>query len=155
MAVAALRDRLIALLEPLVERLGYELVDVEWVSGPGGGIVRVYIDQPDAALGHIGIEDCERTSREVSALLDVDDPVPGAYSLEVSSPGFDRVLRLPRHYARFVGQRMRVELRAAREGRKRYTGALLQVDEDGIELEVDQVTVRIGFDEIAKARLVG
>ena len=81
MAVSALRDRLIALLEPLVERLGYELVDVEWVSAPGGGIVRVYIDQPDAALGHIGIEDCERTSREVSALLDVDDPVPGAYSL--------------------------------------------------------------------------
>jgi ribosome maturation factor RimP len=155
MAVSALRDRLLALLEPLVERLGYELVDVEWVSGPGGGIVRVYIDQPEAALGHIGIDDCERTSREVSALLDVDDPVPGAYSLEVSSPGFDRVLRLPRHYARFVGQRVRVELRVARDGRKRYTGALLQVDGNGIELEGDPLTVRIGFDEIAKARLVG
>lgn len=155
MAVTALRDRLLALLEPLVERLGYELVDVEWVSAPGGGIVRVYIDQPDAALGHIGIEDCERTSREVSALLDLDDPVPGAYSLEVSSPGFDRVLRLPRHYARFVGQRVRVELRVARDGRKRYTGALLRVNGNGIELEADPLTVRIGFDEIAKARLVG
>ena len=65
------------------------------------------------------------------------------------------MLRLPRHYARFVGQRVRVELRVARDGRKRYTGALLQVDGNGIELEVDQLTVRIGFDEIAKARLVG
>lgn len=155
MAVAGLRDRLIALIEPVVEQLGYELVDVEWVTGSGGGVVRVYIDQPDAAQGHIGIEDCERTSRQVSALLDDDDPVPGNYSLEVSSPGFDRVLRLPRHFGRFVGQRVRVELRVARDGRRRYTGELTQVNIDGIELEVDQLPVLIGFDEIEKARLVG
>jgi ribosome maturation factor RimP len=155
MAAAGLRDRLIALIEPLVEQLGYELVDVEWAGGSSGGVVRVYIDQPDAALGHIGIEDCERTSRQVSALLDELDPVPGAYSLEVSSPGFDRVLRLPRHFGRFVGQRVRVELGVPRDGRRRYTGELTRVDADGVELEVDQLPVRIGFDEIEKARLVG
>lgn len=155
MAVAALRERLIALIEPLVERLGYELVDVEWASGPGGGIVRVYIDQPEATGGHIGIEDCERTSRAVSELLDVEDPVPGAYSLEVSSPGFDRVLRLPRHFGRFVGERVRVEMAVARDGRRRYTGTLTAVDEQGIEVEVDQLPVRLRFDEMAKARLVG
>jgi ribosome maturation factor RimP len=155
MTSTALRERLVVLLEPLVERLGYELVDVEWVSGAGGGVLRVYIDQPDSAGGHIGIDDCERTSRQISALLDVEDPVPGAYSLEVSSPGFDRVLRLPRHFGRFVGQRVRIELRVARDGRRRYTGTLRSVDGDGIELEVDTQPVRLRFDEMAKARLAG
>lgn len=155
MAGAGVRDRLITLIEPVVERLGYELVDVEWVSGAGGGVVRVYIDQPEASRGHIGIEDCERASRELSALLDEHDPVPGAYSLEVSSPGFDRVLRLPRHFGRFVGQRVRIELSVARDGRRRYTGELLRVTEDGIEVEVDHLPVPISFDAISKARLVG
>jgi ribosome maturation factor RimP len=155
MTTTALRERLIALLEPIVERLGYELVDVEWVPRGGGGVLRVYIDQPESVGGHIGIEDCERTSRQISVLLDAGDPVPGAYSLEVSSPGFDRVLRLPRHFGRFVGQRVRVELRVARDGRRRYTGTLKSVDEKGIELEVDTQPVRLRFDEMAKARLAG
>lgn len=155
MTTTALRERLIVLLEPLVERLDYELVDVEWVPGGGGGVLRVYIDQPESVGGHIGIEDCERASRQISVLLDVEDPVPGAYSLEVSSPGFDRVLRLPRHFGRFVGQRVRVELRIARDGRRRYTGTLKGVDDEGIELEVDLRPVRLRFDEMAKARLAG
>lgn len=155
MTTTALRERLIALLEPLVERLGYELVDVEWVTGAGGGVLRVYIDQPESVGGHIGIADCERASRPISALLDVDDPLPGAYSLEVSSPGFDRVLRLPRHFGRFVGHRVRVELSVARDGRRRYTGTLRGVDDEGIELEVDMQPVRLRFDEMAKARLAG
>lgn len=155
MTATALRERLIVLLEPLVERLDYELVDVEWVPGGGGGVLRVYIDQPESVGGHIGIEDCERASRQISVLLDVEDPVPGAYSLEVSSPGFDRVLRLPRHFGRFVGQRVRVELRIARDGRRRYTGTLKGVDDEGIELEVDLQPVRLRFDEMAKARLAG
>jgi ribosome maturation factor RimP len=155
MTTTALRERLIALLEPLVERLGYELVDVEWAPGARGGVLRVYIDQPESVGGHIGIEDCEQASRQISALLDAEDPVPGAYSLEVSSPGFDRVLRLPRHFGRFVGQRVRVELSAARDGRRRYTGTLTGVDEQGIELEVDEQPVRLRFDEMAKARLAG
>lgn len=153
MTSTALRERLIALLEPLVERLGYELVEVEWVAG--AAVLRVYIDQPESSRGHVGIDDCERVSRQISALLDVDDPVPGAYSLEVSSPGFDRVLRLPRHFGRFVGRRVRVELRIARDGRRRYTGTLTSVDGDGIELEVDTQPVRLRFDEMAKARLAG
>ncbi len=155
MTTTALRERLIALLEPLVERLGYELVDIEWLAAAGGGLLRVYIDQPEAVGGHIGIADCERASRQISALLDAEDPLAGAYALEVSSPGFDRLLRLPRHFGRFVGQRLRVKLRRARGGRRRYTGTLKGVDDEGIELEVDTRPVRLRFDEMEKARLAG
>ena len=79
-------------------------------------------------------------SREVSALLDVEDPIPSAYTLEVSSPGFDRVLRTRAHFERFVGARVFVELKEPRAGRRRYTGTLLTVDEGGIALEVDQAS---------------
>jgi len=151
---AAIRDKLIGLLEPLIERLGYELLDIEWVSVPLSGVLRIFIDQPVEKGGHIGVEDCETVSREVSALLDVEDPISGAYNLEVSSPGFDRVLRKPAHFGRFVGARVWVELKVPREGRRRYTGDLSEVDESGCTVMVDGQPVRIGFAEIGKARLV-
>jgi ribosome maturation factor RimP len=85
--------------------------------------------------------------------MDVEDPVPMAYTLEVSSPGFDRVLRTQAHFGRFVGSRVFVELKEPRAGRRRYTGKLLTVDEGGIALEVDQEQVMVRFAEIGKARL--
>jgi ribosome maturation factor RimP len=148
---ATLRERLIALIEPLVGRLGYELVELEQTSGRGSAVVRLFIDRPEG----VGLTDCEQVSREVSALLDVEDPIPTAYTLEVSSPGFDRVLRTPAHFARFVGARVAVELAAPREGRRRYTGTLLAADEAGIALEVDGQRVPVSFAEIGKARLTG
>jgi ribosome maturation factor RimP len=144
-----LRERLIGLVEPLVERLGYELVDLEYGAGHGRGTLRVFID---AAAG-VQLADCERVSREISALFDVEDPVPAAYTLEVSSPGFDRVLRTRAHFGRFVGSRVFVELKEPRAGRRRYTGQLLAVDDDGIALAVDQERVAVTFAEIGKARL--
>jgi ribosome maturation factor RimP len=143
------RERLLVLIEPLVGRLGYELVDLEYGAGRGRSSVRVFID---AAAG-VGLGDCERVSREISALLDVEDPIPGAYTLEVSSPGFDRVLRTPAHFGRFVGSRVFVELKEPRAGRRRYTGELLAVDAGGIALAVDQERVAVTFAEIGKARL--
>jgi len=92
-------------------------------------------------------------SREVSTLLDVEDPIPSAFTLEVSSPGFDRVLRTEAHFGRFVGSRVFVELKEPRAGRRRYTGRLLTVDEGGIALEVDREQVNVSFAEIGKARL--
>jgi ribosome maturation factor RimP len=148
---ATLRERLTALIEPLVGRLGYELVELEHAAGRGSAVVRLFIDRPEG----VGLEDCERVSREVSALLDVEDPIPTAYSLEVSSPGFDRVLRTPAHFARFVGSRLAVELTVARAGRRRYTGTLVSTDEAGIALEVDGERVAISLSEIGKARLTG
>jgi ribosome maturation factor RimP len=146
---APLRDKLIALTEPLLAQLGYELVDLEYVPGRTQAVVRVFIDRPEG----VGLDDCERASHEISALLDVEDPVPLAYTLEVSSPGLDRVLRTPAHFQRFVGERIWLELRAAREGRRRYTGLLTGLSGDGIELNVDGAIVRVLFAEIGRARL--
>lgn len=144
-----LRGRLIALIEPVLAQLGYELVELEYAAGRTNAVVRIFIDQPAG----ISVDDCERVSRDVAALLDVDDPIPTAYTLEVSSPGFDRVLRTPAHFERFVGERVFVELEAPRSGRKRYTGILQAVSAAGVELEVDKQTVDVPFGEIAKARL--
>ena len=146
-----LRERLIALIEPVLGRSGYELIELEFAAGRSQAVVRLFIDRPEG----VGIEDCERVSREVAALLDVADPIPTAYTLEVSSPGFDRLLRTPAHFARFVGSRVFVELKVPRAGRKRYTGTLQVADAKGIELEVDRQRVEIAFDEIGKARLAG
>lgn len=144
-----LRERLIALIEPVLAQLGYELVELEYAAGRTNAVVRIFIDQPAG----ISVDDCERVSRDVAALFDVDDPIPTAYTLEVSSPGFDRVLRTPAHFERFVGERVFVELQAPRSGRKRYTGILQAVSAAGVELEVDKQTVDVPFGEIAKARL--
>ena len=145
----ALRGRLIALIEPVLAQLGYELVELEYAAGRTQAVVRIFIDQPAG----ITVNDCERVSRDVAALLDVDDPIPTAYTLEVSSPGFDRVLRTPAHFERFVGERIYVELLAPRAGRKRYTGLLKAVTPAGIEMEVDNQKVEVPFGEMAKARL--
>jgi len=110
----------------------------------------VYIDREAG----VGIEDCERMSRELSALLDVHDPIPGAYRLEVSTPGLDRVLRTPQHFARFLGQRAEAELAVARDGRRRYTGRLLRSDDMGFEMEVDGIEVAVKYGELARCRLV-
>jgi ribosome maturation factor RimP len=151
-----LRERLIALIEPVLVRLGYELVELEYAAGRSQAVVRIFIDKPAVQDGEgITVDDCERVSRETAALLDVDDPIPTAYTLEVSSPGFDRLLRTPAHFERFVGSRVFVELKVPRAGRKRYTGTLQAVNATGIELEVDRQKVEIPFDEIGKARLAG
>ncbi len=145
----SLRERLIVLVEPLLARLGYELVELEFAAGHGRALLRLFIDAPAG----VGLDDCARVSREVAALLDVEDPIPMAYTLEVSSPGFDRVLRTPAHFGRFVGARVFVELKEPRAGRRRYTGTLLTVDDEGIALEVDREHVAVRFAEIGTARL--
>ena len=147
---AALKERLVALAEPLLRDLGYELVDLEFGGGRGSGTLRVYIDRPEG----VGIEDCERVSRELSALLDVHDPIPFAYRLEVSTPGLDRVLRTPAHFERYSGARIEVELAIPRDGRRRYTGQLLRSDVSGIELAVDGAQLQLSYADIYRARLV-
>jgi len=149
---ALIRDKLTALTEPLLARLGYELVDLEYVPARTRALLRVFIDKPEEPQG-VGLDDCARVSHELSALLDVEDPVPVPYSLEVSSPGLDRILRTRAHFERFVGSRVWVELTVAREGRRRYTGQLQSVVADGIELLVDGVIVRVPFGQIGRARL--
>ena len=160
-----MRERLLSLAEPLLATLGYELVDIEYVPGKSQALVRVYIDWPggvqpavdddgeERSFDGIGVEDCERVSRELSELLDAEDPIPVAYTLEVSSPGMDRILRTAAHYSRYVGERVHVELTAPRAGRRRYTGLLTKADGDDIELNVDGEPVAMRLTEIGKTRL--
>jgi ribosome maturation factor RimP len=146
----ALHDRLISLFEPVLKEIGYELVEVEFVPGQGGGTLRIYIDHPEG----IDVDDCGEASHALSELLDANDPFPGSsYSLEVSSPGLDRILRTHQHFAQFVDNRVKVELKVARDGRKRYTGMLRRADAESIELEVDNFSVNIELAEIGRARL--
>jgi ribosome maturation factor RimP len=144
-----LRERLIALIEPLVQRLGFELVELEYGGGRSHAVLRIFLDGPAG----VTLDDCAKVSREISALLDVEDPIPCPFTLEVSSPGFDRVLRTRAHFDRFLGSRVFVELKEPRAGRRRYTGTLLSVDDGGIGLEVDREQVALTFSEIGKARL--
>ena len=144
------RDALISLLEPTIERLGYELADLELKLGGPDGLVRIYIDKADG----IDIEDCEVVSRQVSAILDVEDPLPGNYTLEVSSPGLDRTLTKPAHFERFMGEDVRVKLRFPLDGRRNFKGALKSVDEDNIEVEVDGESHSLPLATIESARLV-
>ena len=145
----ALRDKLIALIEPLLAQLGYELVDLEYAPGRAHSLLRIFIDRGEG----VAIADCERVSRELSARLDVEDPLPTRYTLEVSSPGLDRVLRTPEHFRRFIGERVHLELLQPRDGRRRYTGRLESLGAEGIELNVDGAMVAVPFAEIGRARL--
>lgn len=145
-----IREQLLSLLEPPVGALGYELVDVEFAPAGSCGLLRLYIDAPAG----ITVDDCERVSHRVSELLDAEDPIPGAYTLEVSSPGLDRVLRTREHFERFRGSRIKVQLALPIEGRRRFTGTLTGVDEGAIEMEVDGEPVRLERAQIQKARVV-
>jgi len=115
-------DELRTLLADLAARL----------SGKNG-VLRLFIDSP----GGIGLEDCETVSRAVSALLDVEDPIPGHYDLEVSSPGLDRKLTKLAHFQRFTGETLKVQTRFPIEGRRRFRGRLLSTDDKNIVLDVD------------------
>jgi len=143
-------DELNKLLQPVVERLGYELSDLETKLGGKGGVVRIFIDHPDG----IGLSDCEKVSSAVSALLDVEDPLPGQYNLEVSSPGLDRKLTKVEHFQRFTGEIVKVQTRFPIEGRKRFRGTLVSSNEENIVVEVDGATHTLPMATIDTARLV-
>jgi ribosome maturation factor RimP len=145
-----LQQRLLTMIEPVLAGLGYELVDLQLALARAGGQLRLFIDR-DAG---VNIEDCERVSHAVSALLDAADPIPVPYTLEVSTPGLDRVLRTPQHFARYAGKRVHVELVEAQAGRRRYTGQLQAVGDDGVELEVDGQAVLLKFSAISRAHVV-
>ncbi len=136
---------------PALDELGLECLGIEWVPGRGEGLLRLYIDRAGAA---VTVDDCEAASREVSALLDVDDPVPGHYVLEVSSPGLDRPLFSAEQFARCIGEEAKVTLKLPREGRRRLRGRIVGVEGERIRLEVDGAGFEMRHDEVESARLV-
>ena len=153
------------LLSPTVQALGLELLGVEYLPSPGGATLRLYIDIPlgdaegDSETPRmVGIEDCEAVSREVSAQLDVEDPISGNYTLEVSSPGVDRPLFTPAQFARFLGEQVKIGLKLPQDGRRRLQGRIAAVEGERIELDIEAKPepqrLSVAFDNIEKARLV-
>lgn len=150
------------LLAPTVASLGVELMGAEYLPSPGGAVLRLYIDVPvgDVSVDAEGeprsvtIEECEAVSREVSAQLDVQDPISGNYTLEVSSPGIDRPLFTLAHYQRFVGEPAKVTLRLPQDGRRRLQGKIERVEGGTVVFVLDGNEFPVSFDNIDKARLV-
>ena len=146
------------LLAPTIASLDLELLGVEYLPAPGSALLRLYIDVPEAASGEearaVTIEDCEAVSREVSAQLDVEDPISGNYTLEVSSPGVDRPLFAPAQFARFLGERAKVALKLPQDGRRRLQGVIAAVEGERIGFDIDGTPFEVGFDNIDKARLM-
>ena len=143
------KEELIELLEPTVNALGYELIDVDVKAGRGG-LVRLFIDKAPA----ITLADCEHVSEQIGDLLDVEDPLPGGYVLEVSSPGLDRRLRKLEHFVAVIGSEIRVELKRALDGRRRFRGKLVSAGATTIEIESDGTRWQLPLAGIATARLV-
>lgn len=156
------RQKLIAIVEPVCLAAGYELVDIEYTRGPQGWVVRVFIDHPEQpeklAHGSVGFDDCERISRELGPVLDVEDPIPHAYSLEVSSPGIDRPLRTKEHFRRYLGQVAKVSLARTKDGRRNFKGKLVSVSGANgttvITMGVDGKEYELPLADIASANLV-
>lgn len=146
MSVSKLTD----LIQPVVEDLGYEFVGLEHSSNPKNPALVLYIDQPSG----IAVEDCEKVSREVASLLDVEDPIPGNYVLEVSSPGLDRPLFSLAQFEQFAGSVAQITLFAPVSGRRKFKGPILGVADERVRINQDGVEVELEFGNIAKARLV-
>jgi ribosome maturation factor RimP len=145
-----MHDALMRLLEPPIEALGFELIEIEFAqAGRGGGVLRLYIDKASG----VTVDDCATVSHAVSQVLEMEDPIKGNYTLEVSSPGFDRILRKREHFERFLGERVFAELKVAVEGRRRFVGRLKSVDGDSIVIEIDGHAHHLPLERIHKARL--
>jgi len=140
-----MRERLLAMLEPVVAGLGYELVELEHKAP----LLRIYIDK----AGGISVDDCALVSGQVAAVLDVEDPIGGGYTLEVSSPGFDRPLRTEAHFRAQLGKRAKLELGVPQDGRRRFTGTLLGIEGGTVTIEVDGKDFNIPLRSLASARL--
>jgi ribosome maturation factor RimP len=157
-----MRDALMRLLEPPIEALNYELVEIEFAREGRGGVLRIFIDRravdSDAGRGAgtgagVSVEDCALVSHAVSQVLETEDPIKGHYTLEVSSPGFDRILRTRAHFERFIGERIFAELKLPIEGRRRFVGLLKSIAGDTIVMEVDGQAHSLPLERIQKARL--
>ncbi|MEO7252579.1 MAG: ribosome maturation factor RimP [Arenimonas sp.] len=139
------------MLAPTVASLGLELLGVEFVPSSNSALLRLYIDVEGR---HVGIEDCEAASREISALLDVNDPIASEYTLEVSSPGIDRPLFTTAQFARFIGEQAKISLRLPQDARRRLHGRIVRVEGDSVVIAEEKGEFTVAHENIEKARLV-
>ncbi|MBE9568055.1 MAG: ribosome maturation factor RimP [Proteobacteria bacterium] len=138
------------LFEPVVEGMGFELIEIEHFPNPKHGVLRLYIDKE----GGVVIEDCSAVSRQISALIDVEDPVRGQFNLEVSSPGLDRPLRRVKDFQRFTGSKVKLKTAVPLDGQRNFNGRLLEANEDTVVIETDKEELSLPMNAIEKARIV-
>lgn len=143
-------DKLNTLLEPAVEASGFELVGVEFVRAGKHSTLRVFIDKEDG----ISVEDCAEVSHQVSAVLDVEDPISTEYNLEVSSPGMDRPLFKVAHYQAALGEVVSIRLRMPQDNRRNFKGQVLKVESGMLSIKVDNEDFELSIDNIEKGNLV-
>lgn len=144
------RQHIQDLLRPAVETMECELWGVEYHSKGTHATLRVFIDKADG----VSVEDCERVSRQVSALLDVEDPIDSAYQLEVSSPGMDCLLFERTHFEKFLGEKVKIRLKLNFDGRRNYSGALVGLEGDEIVVNVDNEEFLFPLESIDRAQVV-
>lgn len=149
LALGKLEQNLSDMLSPAVEALGYELLGIEFVRAGKHSILRLFIDHPDG----INVDHCAEVSHQVSAVLDVEDPITTEYNLEVSSPGLDRPLFKESHYLKAVGEVVSVRLKLAQDNRRNFKGKLLACDNNMITLEVDGETFELVISNIDKGNI--
>ncbi|MBS3804565.1 MAG: ribosome maturation factor RimP [Oleiphilaceae bacterium] len=149
--MSAKLQQLETILRPVIEGLGYEYWGLEFRAQGHLSLLRVYIDDADNG---ISVDDCAKVSRQISGVLDVEDPVQSEYTLEVSSPGMDRPLFRLEQYQEFAGHQVQLRLRMAFEGRRKFQGLLKGVEEDDVVLVVDDHEYLLPFDSIDRANIV-
>ncbi|MDP2690128.1 MAG: ribosome maturation factor RimP [Deltaproteobacteria bacterium] len=150
MKIEGLEGKLMALAQPVVDGLGMELVDVAFVTEHGRRVLRVTIDKP----GGVTVDDCGDVSRELGTILDVEDPIPQRYTLEVSSPGLDRPLLSEKDFIRFAGKKARIKTREAVEGRKNFKATIEAVEGGRVRVtDFDGKVFEIPLSNIDRARL--
>lgn len=152
MAISKKVEELTAMLEPAVAVCGFDLWGIEFFQQGRHSVLRLFIDTERES--GVTVEDCSAVSHQVSGLLDVEDPIAGEYTLEVSSPGWDRALFKPAQYQRFTGEEVSLRLNAPLQGRRRYKGRIEAAGDTEVTLLVDGVTVAIPFAAIDKANIV-
>lgn len=143
-------EKIKAIIEPTIEAMGFELVRVTY-GGAQRAKLQVMAERPD---GTMTVDDCADLSHELSALLDVEDPISGEYILEVSSPGLDRPLTRLKDFERWKGFETRIELESPLDGRRRFRGMLLGLKDEAIALRVEGQVVYLPFELVQKAKLV-
>jgi len=138
------------LIDTTIQALGLDLWGVELLQQGKYSLLRIYIEREEG----VTIEDCEKVSRQVSALMDVEDPIAGEYTLEVSSPGMDRPLFCIEHYSQYVGIEVDLKLRRPLEGRRKFKGQIMKVSGDVVGLLVEGSEYDLEFSDIEKASIV-
>jgi ribosome maturation factor RimP len=139
-----------ALFAPTVEALGLELWGLEYFARGKGSLLRIYIEAPDG----VTVDDCERVSKQISGLLDVEDPIQSQYTLEVSSPGLDRPLFKAEHYRRFIGAVVDLRLNFPFDGRRRFVGQLTALEDDEAVVRIDDEEFVLPLENVQRARVV-